>query len=111
MRPLLHGIEHPRETRGGAQALTSSGRTGYLRSRMALCPECRVAYGDDVQTCPVHGIALVNEEGPASNGGVLAPGTTVGEYVLGRLLGAGAFGEVYAGEHPLIGKRVAVKVL
>ncbi|HEY5923883.1 MAG TPA: serine/threonine-protein kinase [Kofleriaceae bacterium] len=40
-----------------------------------------------------------------------APGAQVGEYVIDRFLGAGAMGEVYAGKHPVIGKRVAIKVL
>jgi serine/threonine-protein kinase len=35
----------------------------------------------------------------------------LGEYRVDRLLGAGTFGEVYAGEQPLIGKRVALKLL
>jgi serine/threonine-protein kinase len=41
----------------------------------------------------------------------LAAGTMVGEYRIQRKLGSGTFGDVYAGEHPLIGKRVAVKIL
>ena len=41
----------------------------------------------------------------------LAAGTTVGEYVIDDALGAGAMGEVYAGHHPVIGKKVAIKVL
>ena len=41
----------------------------------------------------------------------LAPGTMLGEYEVGGLLGAGTFGDVYAGEQPLIGKQVAIKVL
>ncbi len=38
-------------------------------------------------------------------------GATVGSYVLARLLGEGGVGAVYLGEHPVIGSRVAVKVL
>jgi serine/threonine protein kinase len=41
----------------------------------------------------------------------LGPGVKVGEYVIDRFLGAGAMGEVYAGNHPVIGKRVAIKIL
>ena len=44
-------------------------------------------------------------------GATLPPGTTVGEYVLDGFLGAGAMGEVYAGHHPVIGKKVAIKIL
>jgi len=41
----------------------------------------------------------------------LEPGTAVGEYLVTRKIGAGGMGEVYAGEQPLIGKQVAIKVL
>ena len=41
----------------------------------------------------------------------LEPGTSVGEYVVEAFLGAGAMGEVYAGIQPVIGKKVAIKVL
>ncbi len=44
-------------------------------------------------------------------GAALAAGQRVGEYVVDRPLGAGAMGGVYAGHHPVIGKRVAIKVL
>ncbi|MCB9524532.1 MAG: serine/threonine protein kinase [Myxococcales bacterium] len=39
------------------------------------------------------------------------PGTAAGEYVIDGPLGHGAFGDVYAAHHPVIGKAVAVKVL
>jgi eukaryotic-like serine/threonine-protein kinase len=38
-------------------------------------------------------------------------GTTVGNYLIQRLLGEGGMGRVYVGEHQLIGKRAAIKVL
>ncbi len=38
-------------------------------------------------------------------------GTTVGNYEVIELLGEGAMGQVYLGEHPQIGRKVAIKVL
>ncbi len=38
-------------------------------------------------------------------------GRTIGEYEIVAKIGVGGMGEVYEGRHPLIGKRVAVKVL
>ncbi len=38
-------------------------------------------------------------------------GTTVGNYEVIDRLGAGAMGEVYLGQHPAIGRRVAIKVV
>ena len=51
------------------------------------------------------------EDTLAARSGSLPPGTMLGEYRVDRLLGAGTFGEVYAGEQPVIGKRVAIKLL
>src|SRR5262245_29266838 len=48
---------------------------------------------------------------PLSDGSPLAPGARAGEYEIVRAIGAGAFGHVYEAVQPLIGKRVAVKVL
>ncbi|XXY48985.1 serine/threonine-protein kinase [Sorangium sp. So ce269] len=72
---------------------------------------CRVAYPDNVATCPEHGGALLPDEAFSGDDLELQPGAMIGEYRVDRMLGAGTFGDVYAGEHPLIGKRVAIKVL
>ena len=37
--------------------------------------------------------------------------TTVGNYSVTKLLGEGGMGMVYLGEHPVIGRKVAIKVL
>src|SRR6187399_1032650 len=54
-------------------------------------------------------------QGPAAagagGGGELAAGTMVGEYRIEQELGRGGMGTVYAARHPVIGKRVAIKVL
>ncbi|MRG92469.1 serine/threonine-protein kinase [Polyangium spumosum] len=77
---------------------------------MRMCPECRASYEDDVPVCPAHGAALVSlDVSPRDD--ALEPGVMVGEYRIDHKLGSGTFGDVYAGEHPLIGKKVAVKVL
>ncbi|MBT8491621.1 MAG: protein kinase [Deltaproteobacteria bacterium] len=43
--------------------------------------------------------------------GPLKAGDRAGEYEVTGQLGGGAMGEVYAGKHPVIGKRVAIKVI
>ncbi|MDI1450367.1 serine/threonine-protein kinase [Polyangium sp. 6x1] len=77
---------------------------------MRMCPECRASYEDDVSVCPAHDAALVSPDFFPTDD-TLEPGTMVGEYRIDRKIGGGTFGDVYAGEHPLIGKKVAVKVL
>jgi eukaryotic-like serine/threonine-protein kinase len=41
----------------------------------------------------------------------LNPGTTVGEYVVESQIGEGGMGVIFSARHPIIGKRVAIKVL
>jgi serine/threonine protein kinase len=41
----------------------------------------------------------------------LAEGVKIGEYRVERLLGEGGMGQVYAAKQPVIGKRVAIKIL
>ena len=85
---------------------------------------------DDAARCPRDGTSLIGgllptegaafaqmeprdrddadgEAGPAG----LAPGTRVGDFAVTERIGRGGMGTVYAGVHPVIGKRVAIKVL
>jgi eukaryotic-like serine/threonine-protein kinase len=57
-------------------------------------------------------VDTVSENSPFVAGAEdLAPGTFIGEYKIEAKLGQGGMGSVYAAHHPVIGKRVAVKVL
>ena len=78
---------------------------------MLACPECRKLHPNDATTCAEHGVALVPLESLSDEDAPLASGKMMGEYRLDRKLGSGTFGAVYAGEQPMIGKRVAIKVL
>jgi serine/threonine protein kinase len=78
---------------------------------MRVCLVCDDEYDDTVQVCPVDGAATSPkgtkkkvEEDPYI-------GRMVGSYKLTRVLGKGGMGSVYAGEHPAIGSKVAVKFL
>jgi serine/threonine protein kinase len=78
---------------------------------MLACPRCRATYPDGLTECPADGTTLLPGEVLATVDGPLEAGTMVGEYRVERKLGSGTFGDVYAGEQPLIGKRVAIKLL
>jgi serine/threonine-protein kinase len=50
-------------------------------------------------------------QAPWSAGAELAAGSPVGEYVVERKIGEGGMGMIFSASHPIIGKRVAIKVL
>ncbi len=85
---------------------------------MLSCPRCGARYVDArLRACPVDGAALVRaaDEAPPSSRATFEPplrvGEMVGEYRIENRIGEGGFGVVYRAVQPLIGKKVAVKVL
>ena len=100
---------------------------------MRICPGCRSTYDDSIRRCPKDGRALVehkydpplgpgpgrprnaqpnqrrrSRQVPETN---IEPGMMVGDYRVERVIAHGGIGIVFAAVHPVISKRVAVKVL
>ncbi len=71
---------------------------------MRVCPICYNLFGSDTTTCPQDGT-------PTENHVQVMLGKSLGPYRVRSVLGEGGMGVVYAGEHPGIGRRVALKVL
>jgi serine/threonine-protein kinase len=71
---------------------------------MRICQRCGQTYDDDAARCAADGAALRE----AVDNRV---GTRVGRYVIVDRIGRGARGYVYQGIHPVIGSRVAIKIL
>lgn len=95
---------------------------------MRICPGCRVTFPDTASVCAHDGLPLIDlsptfaapaaQSAPApmprQEGLIqpeLRPGMMVGAYRVERLLATGGMGSIYAGIHPVISKRVAIKVL
>ena len=73
------------------------------------CPACNKQMPSGMAFCPWDGQALA----PASSSKTRDPllDTQVGDYVIQEVIGAGGMGVVYRAIQPLIGKKVAIKVL
>jgi serine/threonine-protein kinase len=97
-------------------------------SVVVACPKCGKSFPDHTARCPTDGTLLTSASlaattpAPASDIGATAldvkptpdeleVGAVVGEYKITGKIGESGMGTVYAGVHPVIGKRVAVKVL
>jgi serine/threonine protein kinase len=93
---------------------------------MRICPGCRASYDESVHTCPRDGLPLLEvsrtfaqlkegEEPPApeveANEAVVRRDMMIGEYMVERTIAEGGMGAIYAGIHPVISKRVAIKVI
>jgi serine/threonine protein kinase len=73
------------------------------------CPRCGQRH--PLASCPYGnaGTLSMDPQPPALSD--LEAGSTVGEYRVTGLLGEGGMGKVYAGIHPLIGRKVAIKLI
>jgi serine/threonine-protein kinase len=88
---------------------------------MAVCSRCRKDWPDQYWVCPEDGTVLTAAR-TASGEILTAPigipreedlraGTMIGEYRVEGKLGEGGMATVFAATHPLIGKKVAIKVI
>ncbi len=91
---------------------TEAGRNTHILD----CWHCRDRLDTALASGRPHGLAptvqrlgkaLIDSDDPSD----LAPSTQVGEYVVGEKIGVGGMGAVYAAVHPIIGKKVAIKVI
>jgi serine/threonine protein kinase len=76
------------------------------------CPTCGLEVSPDIEYCPRDGTELSDAMGrePTVRRDSLT-GAKLGDYVVKQRIGAGGMGIVYEGLQPMIGKRVAIKVL
>ncbi|MCK5796177.1 MAG: serine/threonine protein kinase, partial [Deltaproteobacteria bacterium] len=69
------------------------------------CPQCGRRYAEPADRCPVDGSPLYGPEVAARIG------ENLNNYKIHSILGEGGMGVVYQGEHAMLGKPVAIKVL
>jgi serine/threonine-protein kinase len=106
--------------------VTTNGEQSYARGNALQRPHHQSILNNGVSTVPPRSDAGrgagSNESAPGDttpqgqpveddDDQLLAPGTMVGEYRVEHRIGSGGMGIVFAAVHPLIGKRVAIKVL
>ncbi len=85
------------------------------------CPRCQRELPEATGVCPHDGAEVGARPSSvkvrpslfaaAALGEELPVGTKLGDYVVGSVIGSGGMGDVYAGEQPVIGKKVAIKLL
>src|ERR1051325_11204807 len=75
------------------------------------CLQCGKDWPTDLAICPADGGSLTSPLGATAMDTALTHGTMVGEYRIEKLIGRGAMGWVYGAVHPVIGKKVAIKII
>ena len=71
---------------------------------MRVCPSCNRLYGPKQETCKVDNTPTVDHV-------QVLIGGSLGPYQVKSVIGQGGMGVVYLGEHPTIGRKVALKVM
>ena len=108
----MRGTEHPAEAvlRKFAGGELSAQARSQVIYHLAECDSCKHAYDSlGLQTLPLAegnpGETMLMEDGDE------LVGSTLGEYRVIERIAQGAMGVLYRGDHPVIGRKVAIKVL
>ncbi len=78
---------------------------------MKQCPKCNAQYSDDQAVCPIDATVLVDTKGNQVNVDPMLGRVIADKYRIEKLIGRGGMGAVYEGQHMLLDRRVAIKVL
>lgn len=77
---------------------------------MKNCISCNKEYSDDLAVCPEDGQPLIGANVSAKSDAFIGR-VIMDKYHIVRLLGRGGMGGVYEGEHKLLARQVAIKVM
>jgi serine/threonine protein kinase len=80
-----------------------------ISGHLAQCPSCADLVATSAGGAPGASTRAFGEA--LSTAGALAPGDTVGRYVILSMVGRGGMGEVYAAYDPQLDRRIALKLL
>lgn len=105
----------PHATRECPLGSDPAAGTEPAASAVAAAPSAASTPSGDFAAVPTVPDAVPAPPAAGAGASKMAPdpllGQSVGAFRLSRLLGTGSFARVYLGEHPVIGSRVAVKVM